>query len=342
MKIFKVGIIGCGNIFPMHAQSVNALENAKVTCVCDIKEDRAKIKAEQYNCAYYTDYKEMILKEELDAVHICLPHYLHAEVAIYAANHGKHVLTEKPMSISLLDAENMILAAKDNKVTLGVIFQNRYNPGSQLIKNTLDSGELGKILSGKLEVTWNRSDEYYSHSDWKGTWEKEGGGVIIDQAIHTMDLMSWFVNCDIDYIDASISNRAHEIIQVEDCAEGIIKYKNGVVTAFHAINYYTYDAPVEIELHCENGIATMVGDRAHVVLNDGRELIADNNPNETFDYGNGAKGYWGISHSKQIKNYYHALSLGIQPDINGEQAIKTQRIICSIYESGKKRVKIKL
>jgi len=342
MKIFKVGIIGCGNIFPMHAQSIKVLENAKVACVCDIVEDRAKLKAEQYDCSYYTDYKEMILKEEIDVVHICLPHYLHAEVAIYAANHGKHVLTEKPMSINLNDAENMIVAAKDNNVTLGVIFQNRYNPGSKLIKNTLDSGELGKILSGKLEVTWNRSDEYYSHSNWKGTWDKEGGGVIIDQAIHTMDLMSWFVNCDIDYIDANISNRAHEIIQVEDSAEGIIKYKNGVVTAFHAINYYTYDAPVEIELHCENGIATMVGDRAHVKLKDGRELIADNNPDETFDYGNGAKGYWGISHSKQIKNYYDALSQGMQPDINGEQAIKTQKIICSIYESGKKRVKIKL
>ena len=342
MKIFKVAIIGCGNIFPMHAQSIKALENAKVTFVCDIVEDRAKIKAEQYECSYYTDYKKMILKEEIDVVHICLPHYLHAEVAIYCANHGKHVLTEKPMSINLIDAENMIMAAKENKVTLGVIFQNRYNPGSKLIKHTLDSGELGKILSGKLEVTWNRSDEYYSHSEWKGTWEKEGGGVIIDQAIHTMDLMSWFVDGDIDYIDASISNRAHEIIQVEDSAEGIIKYKNGVVTSFHAINYYTYDAPVEIELHCEYGIATMVGERAHVVLKDGRELIADNNPNETFDYGNGAKGYWGISHTKQIKNYYDSISLGVEPDITGEKAIKTQKIICSIYESGKKRVKIKL
>lgn len=342
MKNFKVAIIGCGNIFPMHAESIKGISNAKLVAVCDIKEYRVKEKAEKYNCNFYTDYKEMLAKEEIDVIHICLPHYLHAEVAIYAAKLGKHILTEKPMSIKLEDAENMIKTAKDNRVILGVIFQNRYNPGSKLIKEKLESGDLGKILSGKLEVTWNRSDEYYSKSDWKGTWDMEGGGVIIDQAIHTMDLMRWFVDSEIDYIDANISNRAHEIIQVEDSAEGIIKYKNGVVTVFHAINYYTYDSPVEIELHCEKGIATMVGDRAHVKLRDGREFIADNNLEDTFSYGDGTKGYWGISHTKQIKNYYASISAGLTPDITGEEAIKTQKMICSIYESGRKKERIKL
>jgi UDP-N-acetyl-2-amino-2-deoxyglucuronate dehydrogenase len=342
MKIFKVAIIGCGNIFPMHAESIKGLENTKIVAVCDVKKVRAMDKAKQYDCNYYTDYKEMLSIEEIDVVHICLPHYLHAEVSIYASNQGKHVLTEKPMSIKLSDAQEMIKSAKDNNVTLGVIFQNRYNPGSRLVKSTLESGELGKILAGKLQVTWNRSDEYYSHSDWKGTWDMEGGGVIIDQAIHTMDLMRWFVDSDIEYIDANISNRAHEIIEVEDSAEGVIKYKNGVVTAFHAINYYTYDSPVEIELHCEKGIASMVGDRAHVKLKDGREFIADTNTSETFSYGDGVKGYWGVSHTKQIKNYYSSISAGLQPDINGEEAIKTQKMICGIYESGTKRVKIEL
>lgn len=340
MDKFRVGIVGCGNIFPMHALSIKGIECAEIAAVCDIKEDRAKVKAKEFNCNYYVDYKEMINKEKLDVIHICLPHYLHHEVAIYAAKAGLNIMTEKPMSIKLQDAEEMIKAAKENNVTLGVIFQNRYNPGSQLIKKTLQSGDLGKIISGKLSVTWNRSDEYYSHSDWKGTWDKEGGGVIIDQAIHTMDLMRWFVDSDIEYIDASINNRAHEIIQVEDSAEGVIKYKNGVVTSFYAINYYGYDAPVEIELYCENGIVKMVSDRASIKFNDGRELIADNNPNEVFYYGNGTKGYWGVSHVKQIKNFYESLSLGMQPEITGEEAIKTQKMICAIYESGKKRKRI--
>lgn len=341
MKKFKVGIIGCGNIFAMHAQSIKEMENTEIVAVCDIKEDRASEKGEQYNCNYYIDYKEMLMKEDIDVVHICLPHYLHGEVSIYSSNLGKHVLTEKPMSIAIEDGENMVKAAKDNNVTLGVIFQNRYNPGSVLIKETIESGMLGKIKAGKLEVTWDRSDEYYTNSDWKGTWDKEGGGVIIDQAIHTMDLMRWFVDDEIEYINANISNRTHEIIEVEDSAEGVIKYKNGVLTSFHAINYYSYDAPVSIELHCENGIVKMVADRAHIKFNDGRELIADNDPNETFDYGNGAKGYWGTSHKKQIKNFYKSIENGVQPHINGEEALKTQKMICSIYASGKRGMKIK-
>lgn len=342
MKKFKAVIVGCGNIFPMHAQSISTLENVEIAAVCDIKEDRAKEKAEQYACNYYTDYKEMLEKEKPDVVHICLPHYLHPEVAVYAAEKHINILTEKPMSIKLEDAENMVMAAKANKVVLGVIFQNRYNPGSKLIKETLESGALGKIHAGKLQVTWNRSDEYYSHSDWKGTWDMEGGGVIIDQAIHTMDLMRWFVNSEIEYIDANIGNRAHEIIQVEDSAEGVIKYENGVLTAFHAINYYSYDSAAEIELHCEKGIVKMAGDRAHIKFNDGSELIADKDTRESFDYGNGAKGYWGTSHKKQIANYYAALEGGYKPDITGEDAIKTQKMICGIYESGHKRIRIKL
>lgn len=340
MSAFRVGIIGCGNIFPMHAVSVEQQKNAKLVAVCDIKESRAKEKAKNHNCKYYLDYKEMMDKEHLDVVHICTPHYLHAPMAIYAANQGKHILTEKPMAISKEDAYAMIEAARKNQVTLGVIFQNRYNAGSILIKKALESGELGKIISGKLSVTWKRTDEYYSKSDWKGTWEKEGGGVIIDQAIHTLDLMNWFVNDEIDYIDASISNRTHELIRVEDAAEGVIKYKNGVSTSFYAINYYGYDAPVEIELYCEHGIAKLTSETGLIKFADGREMKAARNPNEFFNYGT-SKQYWGVSHIKQIHNYYSALEKGIAPDITGEEAVKTQEMICAIYESGKKQQRVK-
>ena len=340
-KKFKVGIIGCGNIFPMHAVPVRNNEYTEIVAVCDNKEDRAKKAAQMFDCNDYVDYKEMIDKADIDVVHICTPHYLHAPMAIYAANAKKHILTEKPMSIALEDAEAMIAAAKKNDVTLGVIFQNRYNPGSVLIKEMLTSGTLGKVLSGKALVTWNRSDEYYSHSDWKGTWDKEGGGVVIDQSIHTLDLMRWFVDSEIDYVDANIGNRAHEIIEVEDVAEGVIKHKNGVVTGFFTINYYTYDAPVEIELHCENGIAKMVGDQGTVRLNDGRTFTAENNPNEKFEYGDGAKGYWGVSHIKQVNHFYDALAKGSKPYIDGEEAFETQKMICAIYESGKTHKRVK-
>lgn len=341
MNKFRIGIIGCGNIFPMHALSVDNIDSCEIVAVCDNKEERAISAAKQFDCNYYTDYKKMIDEENLDVVHICTPHYLHSQMSIYASERGVNVMTEKPMSIELSDAEAMVNAAKENGVVLGVIFQNRYNAGSMLIKEALGNGTLGKIKGAKLSVTWDRSDEYYSRSDWKGTWDKEGGGVIIDQAIHTIDLMNWFVDDEIEYIEANISNRAHTQIEVEDCAEGVIKYKNGVVAGFYTINYYTYDSAVEIELHCENGIAKMVADKATITLNDGKILIADNNPNELFSYGDGSKGYWGVSHIKQIKNFYDALEKNVQPEITGEVALRTQKLICGLYESGKKKERIK-
>lgn len=340
MKKFRVGIIGCGNIFPMHAAPVTEREDTEMVAVCDVKKQRAEAKAKQYNCHFYEDYEHMFEKANLDAVHICLPHHLHAPVTIAAAKKKIHILTEKPMAIHYQDAKAMVETSKQEGVTLGVIFQNRYNNGAQLIKGMLEDGELGRIRSGKLSVTWDRSDEYYQKSDWKGTWDKEGGGVIIDQAIHTLDLMRWFVNSDLEYVDATTSNRAHEMIEVEDAAEGVIAYKNGVVTAFHAINYYTYDAPVEIELHCDNGIAKMVADKATVRLNDGRTFIADNNPLETFTYDSGVKGYWGVSHVKQINNFYETLQGSDKLDITAEDALATQKMINVIYQSGKERKRV--
>ncbi|MEV2911143.1 Gfo/Idh/MocA family oxidoreductase [Paenibacillus larvae] len=338
--MYKVGLIGCGNIFPMHAASVGLTPEAELAAVCDVKEERASQAGGRYQVPFYTDYKQMIEKEKLDAVHILTPHYLHPQMAIYAASKGVHVLTEKPMSISFEDAEAMVQAAAENHITLGVIFQNRYNPGSQMVKQALSDGSLGRILGAKCFVTWNRSDEYYSHSDWKGTWDKEGGGVIIDQAIHTLDLLRWFVNDEIEYVDATISNRAHSRIEVEDSAEGVIKYKNGVVTGFWAVNYYSTDAPVEIEIHCEKGIAKMVADRAIIHYNDGTEMSRDKNPDEVIDYGEGVKQYWGVSHYKQIKEFYSDLSSGKKPFVDGHEAMKTQRMIAAIYQSGRENKRI--
>lgn len=336
----KVGIVGCGNIFIMHAKPILDTEGTEIVAVCDIKEDRAKYRAKELNCNYYTDYNEMLKKENLDVVHICTPHHLHPQMSIDAFNEGVHVLIEKPMAIHYEDAKNMAETADKTQKILCVIFQNRFNAGAILIKKMLEEGHLGQIRSAKATVTWDRSDEYYSKSDWKGTWDKEGGGVIIDQAIHTLDLMRWFINSEIDYVDANISNRAHELIEVEDSSEGVIKFKNGVVGLFLAVNYYTYDAPTEIELHCEKGIVKMMAERAIIKLNDGTEYVADQNPNEMFDYGN-VKQYWGVSHIKQIKDFYQVLLNGGELSMTAKEALDTQEMINAIYDSGKQNKRIK-
>jgi len=323
----------------MHAYPVDDLEFCELVSVCDDKKDRADNMAKLFNCNAYYDYKEMIDKENLDVVHICTPHYLHPPMTIYALEKGCHVLTEKPMSTKLSDTIAMVEAAEKTGKTLGVIFQNRYNPGSVLAKKVLESGELGKVVGAKLNVTWMRTDEYYSKSDWKGTWDKEGGGVMIDQAIHTMDLLLWLVDSEIEYVDCYLVNRTHHKVEVEDVAEGIIQFKNGVMASFYTINYYTRDDDIELYLHCENGIIKITADTCVITMNDGRKYVADPVPGEIFDYGD-VKDYWGVSHIKQIDAFYNSLNKGERPFIDGKEALKTMRMIHALYDSGRNKERI--
>lgn len=350
MKKLKVGIIGCGRISRFHGMPAAAQPNVDLRAVCDLDLDKAKEMAELFatvsnsrsKIKTYADYEEMIRKEKLDVVHICLPHNLHSPVAVRAMELGCHVLTEKPMAISMKQGKDMVEASKRTGRKLGVIFQNRYNAGSQLIKQCLDSGRLGKILSAKCNVTWYRPDTYYTETDWKGTWDGEGGGVIIDQAIHTIDLMCWFLGYDIDWVDVSIANRDHKgVIEVEDCADGLIAFKNGVRASFWVMNYYSHDARVELELTCENGMVKMVAEDAEIQLNDGRTFSAKPNPNDVFNYGGGPS-YWGASHMREISDFYQCLAEGKEPPISGEEILDTaHKMIMALYDSGRKKKVIK-
>ena len=177
MKKLRVAVIGCGRISVMHLVPAAVLDESELVACCDIKEERANAAAKEFGIKAYTDYKEMIDKEALDAVHICLPHYLHTKVACYAFERGVNVLSEKPMDISYEAAVNAVDLARKMGVLYGVIFQCRYNNAPQLVKKAVTSGKLGKIITVRSTLTWTRSDDYYSASDWKGTWDKEGGGI---------------------------------------------------------------------------------------------------------------------------------------------------------------------
>ncbi|GEN56151.1 oxidoreductase [Halolactibacillus alkaliphilus] len=341
-KNLRVAIIGCGRIFPMHAASVVHQPDTKLVAVCDIDMERALEQAKLYKCEAYPNYINLFNEVDIDVIHICLPHYLHEEITIEAAKRGIHVLTEKPISISNQSAEKMISFCEDCNVKLGVIFQSRYNHSAQLVKSLLTKGELGHIHSANLILTWNRSNQYYSESDWKGTWDKEGGGVVIDQAIHSFDLLNWFIDSEIDFIDASIHQRVNTEIEVEDTAEGIIKYKNNTTLSFYTMNHYSYDAPIKLELDCEKALVKFIGSKATITFNDGREYKVENDPRETIEYSNGTKDYWGVSHVKQITDFYNAIKNNEQLFIDGNQALKTQRIVSGIYQSAKNRQKIYL
>ncbi len=337
-KKFKVGIIGCGRILPMHAVPLSVSEEAEISAFCDIKKERAEAAARKYGGNAYADYREMLEDARPDAVHLCVPHYLHPVIAEYAMRHHCSVLSEKPMAIRLEDAERCVKTAEETGVLYGVIYQCRYNTASRFVKNALESGKLGKIISARSTLTWLRSDHYYDDSDWKGTWDKEGGGVVIDQAIHSIDLANWMIGSDPLYVSAGIANRGHKLISVEDSAEGLIRYRNGVDYGFYCMNNYGCDEPIEIRLLCEKGKATFSYDEATIVYDDGRtESVVQESDDLVYE---GGKDYWGFQHRKQIDQFYRALS-GKEPlEITGKEALKIQKIVCAIYESGKTGKKI--
>ena len=332
MKKLRVAVIGCGRISDRHLLPASILEEAELVACCDIKEDRALEAAKKYGIKAYTDYKEMIDKETLDVIHVCLPHYLHTKVASYAFMRGINALSEKPMDIDYASAEGAVKLAKEKGVLYGVIFQCRYNNSAQLVKKALTSGKLGKIITARSTLTWTRSDDYYSKSDWKGTWDKEGGGVIIDQAIHSIDLVNWMVDSEVESISVGMENRGHKKVFVEDSAEGLISYKNGVKYGFWCMNNYGCNEPIEIRLFCENGKVTFTYDDAYIDYNDGthEEAHKDEKPQV---YG-GGKDYWGSTHIKQIQQFYRSC-LGLEElEISGEHALKTHKLICDLYDAG--------
>ena len=334
MEKLKSAVIGLGRISVMHLNAIMRSPDAELVAVCDIDEEKLNTAVQKYGVNGYLDYEEMLNNEKLDVVHICLPHYLHVPVSLAAFKRGVNVLCEKPMSISYADAVTAVEAAEKANLRYGIIFQCRFNDSSVLVKNAVTSGKLGKILSASSFLTWSRSDDYYSHSDWKGTWDKEGGGVVIDQAIHSIDLINWLVDSPVKSVQSSIFNRHHKKVVVEDTAEGLIEYENGVLYSFYCMNNFAADEPIRLEILCENGKAVFNYDEATITYNNKTvEHVINDGKDEKVA---GGKDYWGLRHYAEVQQFYNAVLNREQLKVSGAEALKTQKIICEIYNKGKK------
>ena len=330
MKKLKVGIIGCGRIVVMHLNAIKNIEFSELVAVCDIKIDRAKNVADQYNCRYYQDYIEMIDNEELDCVHLCLPHYLHTIVATDCFKKGINVLSEKPMSIDYKSALEAVEFAEKQKLLYGVIFQCRYNESTVSVKKAVKSGLLGKLNKVVSILTWSRPDSYYLESDWKGTWDKEGGGVLIDQAIHSIDLVNYIVSSPVKKIEASIHNRGHKIVDVEDTAEGLIEYENGTKYYFYAMNNFAIDEPIVIKMYFDNGYINFGYTEATIKYNSGEVTkVSQKTDHVVVD---NSKDYWGFMHEAQIRQFYKSVLKEEELDISARKVLQTHKIIFDIYD----------
>ncbi len=327
----RVAVVGCGVISKNHLYALNKLTTVQLVAVCDIVEQKAKDAADAYGCRYYTDYHEMFVKEKPDVVHICLPHYLHAPVAIEAMEMGIDVLCEKPMHKDLEGARRMKEVSLRTGRRLGVIFQNRYNSGCRLAKKVLVSGELGKVKGVCGTVMWNRDDRYYASGPWRASYETAGGGVIINQAIHTLDLVRWFADSDVEDVHATVSHHGETHAEVEDTAEGVIYFKNGIKGLFFFSINNVCDEQVQVSVYCEKGKIQITGTEAVITLNNG-EVLESTPSHETFY---GAKSIYGVSHVRQIAHFYRPGNEA-ETTMTMEEALKTQELIDMIFKSSAK------
>ncbi len=337
MKKIRVAMVGCGRISEVYKAVFKQLsDTVEVAYAVDIDEEKAREFAKDFEgCMAVTDYKECFDKN-IQVIHMATPHYLHPVMAIDAMKHKINVLTEKPMAINLKDADEMIKVSKKEGVKLGVIFQTRYVKGCMEIKKLIEEGRLGKIIAARSYLSWKRDDSYYSDSDWKGTWDKEGGGVLIDQAIHSLDRVQWLVGSDIEWIEGSIHNRLHHIVDVEDAADAFVKFKNGCIYHLYACNCFSYDAPIEIEIVGEKGKVGLKQDLAWVNIN-GEE------PYEITDGYDGLSvgpNYWGCSHITQIKDYYNSVVEDKDVYVDGEAGRKALELVRGIYKSSMEKRKV--
>jgi predicted dehydrogenase len=331
MEVRKIGvaIVGCGAIFQNHITPIIDNKNVDLLYLVDIDEEKVKRLANKYSCNYSVTIDDVLKDERVDVVHILTPHYLHYEMTKKTIMASKNVVLEKPATINLEDANKLMKLSKQKNKQIAVVFQNRYNPSSIEAKKIIESNELGKVKGMKAFITWKRDEDYYNQAYWRGKWDTEGGGLLINQAIHTLDLMRWFGG-DIVSLKGHVDTRLLDsVIEVEDTADATIIYKNGAIGIFYGTNNYIDNSSIEIEIICEKG-KLIIRDYAlwQETNNQIQKIIEDTK-------GLGGKDYWGSCHKIYIDKVYKKLCRSETVDINIEEGLKTLELVQGIYSSSK-------
>ncbi len=287
-------VIGLGSISSFHIDAI--LNCANLYGVCDVDTKKADDISQKYKCKAFYDIKDAVKDENVDTVHICTPHYLHFEQAKLAAEHGKDVVLEKPATIDIEDYYELLRIVKEKNIKCMICLQNRYNPCIEYIKN--NDLNLGNVLGVKGILTWKRTPEYYTSSNWRGKWQTEGGGLLINQAPHTLDLLAYFGG-ELTDVKGTISRRVlNGVIEVEDTAEATLYFKNGVRGIFYGTTGHADNSSYDLEIVYESGVLRYIFGKL-LLLKDGDIRVLCNDAHTE-----GEKAYWGRSHNVIIANYY--------------------------------------
>ncbi len=348
MEKLKTGIIGCGKVGDFHAKAFEALENSEFTAVCDNNIERARAFANRYGVKAYDDIEAMIRECGLDVVSICTPHPLHANPAVIAADCGCNVLIEKPLASSLEDCDRIIEAGDRNHVTIGTMVQRRFYRPCMRIHQAIEDGKIGRPVLGMVTMLGWRDKNYYDSDPWRGSWKGEGGGVMVNQAPHQIDLLQWYMG-EVDEIYGVWKNLNHPYIEVEDTAVAVIKFKNGGVGNIVVSNSQNPALFGKVHIFGENGAgvgvqtdggAMFVAGMSSITeapYNDlwtvaGEENMLETWKREDTDFFNSVDSMY-YYHREQIKDFVDAVQKGEKPLVDAREGRKTVEIFTGIYRA---------
>jgi len=331
-RSFQLALVGCGRISRNHFEALARIEGLTLSAVCDVVPERARAAGEQWGVPWFASYDEMLEKAESDAVAICTPSGLHPQHGIAAARAGKHVISEKPMAITLSAADDLVQACDAAGVHLFVVKQNRLNPPVQLVKRAIDRGRFGRIYMANCTVRWTRPQEYYDQAPWRGTWEFDGGA-FMNQASHYVDLVQWLVG-PVDAVMARTATLARRI-EAEDSGVALFRFRNGALGAME-VTMLTYPRNLE-------GSITILGEKGSVKIGGTavnrveQWLFSDYDDDDKLVEGASTNppNVYGFGHEAYYRNVLAVLRGEARADTDGRAGRKSLELILGIYESAR-------
>ncbi|GEO25359.1 oxidoreductase [Alicyclobacillus acidoterrestris] len=334
-KPYHFAVIGCGGISRVHIEQISKMPNARLMAVSDIAERNARTVGERAGVDWYTDYHELLKRSDIDIVNIVTPSGTHADIVIDAARAGKHVIVEKPIDTTVAKAQRAIIECHKAGVKLSVVSQHRFDDSTIRVKDELVRGNFGKVFLAQATVHWYRSQAYFERSPGSGTWAMDGGGVLMIQALHTLDVLGYLVG-PVSSVYAHTKTATHPGIEVEDVAVATVKFENG---AFATISATTSAYPrntTRLEIYGEFGSAVIENDDlTHLYFRTADE------PGPMFggDALNWADGIRHhekeVAHRRQFEDMIEAIRENKEPLVNGEESLKVLRLILAMYESAR-------
>lgn len=330
VRKLKFGIAGCGNIAGMHAEAVIHSDESELVAAHSRNKKNLHPFCEKFEIQGYTEYSEFLGHSGLDGVIICTPSGTHLDYGKKAALAGKHVIVEKPIEISVQRGEELLKACDENKVKLAVIYQNRYIKDVLRMKTVIEGGEIGKIFMANAFVPWFRDQEYYSGSKWRGTLDLDGGGAVINQSIHTLDLLQWMAG-DLSKIAAFKGTYTHEGIQAEDNAVASILFENNSIGVFTASTSIVPAQKRSVEIFGERGTALLKGDI--FTLKTGKGSSGDRESGEAVGADDPLAGMSFQDHMRQYEEILQAINNDEDPPVSGREALKSLAVVEALYKS---------